>query len=124
MQECSVPAYQIKFAYLTKYKQSRHLFHQLVIADDEASALAQGRQLMSKRSPQARIIHESCTLRPDSSEVESATAHGWTLNDNWWSRPIKPDDDLAAIAKHGFTHSNHIHAKSAMDCVAIDKYAA
>jgi hypothetical protein len=119
-----VPAYQVKFAYLTKYKQTRHLFHQLVIAEDEASALARGRQMMSKRSSNARIVHESCVLRADSTEVESATAQGWTLNDNWWSRPIKPDDDLAAIARHGFTHSNHIHAKSAMDCVAIDKRAA
>jgi hypothetical protein len=119
-----VPAYQVKFAYLTKYKQTRHLFHQLVIADDETSALARGRLMMNKRSPNARIVHESCVLRPDSSEVESATAQGWTLNDNWWSRPIKPDDDLAAIAKHGFAHSNHIHAKSAMDCVAIDRRAA
>ncbi|MGO4447972.1 hypothetical protein AB4Y96_03515 [Phyllobacterium sp. TAF24] len=119
-----MPAYQVKFAYLTKYKQTRHLFHQLVIADDEATALAEGRRLMNKRSPNARIMHESCVVRPDSQEVESATAKGWVLNDNWWSRPIMPDDDLAAIAKHGFTHSNHIHAKSAMDCVAIDKYAA
>jgi hypothetical protein len=119
-----VPAYQVKFAYLTKYKQTRHLFHQLVIAEDEASALVRGRQMMSKRSSNARIVHESCVLRADSTEVESATAQGWTLNDSWWSRPIKPDDDLAAIAKHGFTHSNHIHAKSAMDCVAIDKRAA
>ena len=119
-----MPAYQVKFAYLTKYKQSRHLFHQLIIADDEVDALARGRRLMMKRSPNARIIHESCVVRPDSADIETATAQGWTLNDNWWSRPIRPDDDLAAIARHGFAHSNQIHARSAMDCVAIDKRAA
>lgn len=124
MQEHVLPAYQVKFAYLTKYKQTRHLYHQLVIADDEASALKRGRQMMMRRSPDARIVHESCVLRPDSADIESAAAQGWKLNENWWSRPIRPDDDLAAIAKHGFAHSNQVHAKSAMDCVMIDKRAA
>lgn len=119
-----MPAFQVKIAYLTKYKQSRHLFHELVIADDAGGALDEGRKRLARRSRETRIIHEACSIRPDSEEVERAAAHGWTLNDNWWSRPVKAEDDLAAIARHGFTHSNVIHAKSAQDCVAIDRHAA
>ncbi|MBE0704006.1 MAG: hypothetical protein IH582_12695 [Afipia sp.] len=91
-------AFQVRIAYLTPLKRSRHYFHQLVLASDQQSALAEGRALLKKRSPQARIVHAAANLRPDSKDAEAAIQAGWRYRDGWWSRPIRAGDDLAAIA--------------------------
>ncbi|RCS25732.1 hypothetical protein DUT91_02880 [Phyllobacterium salinisoli] len=116
-----MPAYQIRIAYLTQYRRTRHYFHRLIIAGDQDLALAEGRALLTKVSPNARIVHESALLRPDSGEVEAAVASGWTLRNGWWSRPIRAGDDLVIIAMHGHADSKHINARTPAGCLAIDR---
>jgi hypothetical protein len=116
-------AFQVRIAYLTPLKRSRHYFHQLVLASDRQSALAEGRALLRKRSPEARIVHVAANLRPDSKDAEAAIRAGWRYRDGWWSRPIRAGDDLAAIALHGYVDSKAINARSTAGCVDIDRHA-
>ncbi|MBN9237390.1 hypothetical protein QV13_04805 [Mesorhizobium hungaricum] len=116
-------AFQVRIAYLTPLKRSRHYFHQLVLADDRQAALAEGRALLRKRSPEARIVHAAANLRPDSKDAEAVIRAGWRYRDGWWSRPIRAGDDLAAIALHGFADSKAINARSTAGCVEIDCHA-
>jgi len=118
-----VPAFQVKIAYLTPYRHSRRYFHQIVVADDKQAALVETRDLLSKRSPSARIVHEVASLRPDSQDAEAAIKAGWSLRDGWWSRPIRAGDDLAAIATHGYASSRRINVRTTAGCVAIDRIA-
>jgi hypothetical protein len=119
--EAAMPAYQVRIAYLTRYRRTRHYFHQLIMAEDEGRALEEGRAQLAKRSRDAHIVHESALLRSDSREVEAIVASGWTLRDGWWTRPIRAGDDLAAIAMHGHADSRHINARTPADCLAIDR---
>jgi len=116
-------AFQVRIAYLTPLKRSRHYFHQLVLASDQQSALAEGRALLKKRSPQARIVHAAANLRPDSKDAEAAIQAGWRYRDGWWSRSIRAGDDLAAIALHGYVDGKGINARSTAGCVDIDRHA-
>jgi len=116
-----MPAYQVRIAYLTQYRKTRHYFHHLIIAGDRGLALSEGRTQLMRRSPNARIIHESAILRPDSRDIEVAIASGWTLKGGWWTRPIKAEDDLAVIAMHGHADSRHINARTPAGCLAIDR---
>ncbi|WP_420963356.1 hypothetical protein [Brucella sp. IR073] len=115
-----MPAYQIRIAYLTRYRRTRHYYHRLIMAGDKELALAEGRAQLARRSPEAQIVHESAQLRPDSRDVEAVMASGWMLKDGWWTRPIRAGDDLALIAMHGHTDSKHINARTPADCLAID----
>ncbi|MBN9244898.1 MAG: hypothetical protein J0I98_19115 [Mesorhizobium sp.] len=117
-------AFQVRIAYLTPLKRSRHCFHQLVLAGDRQSALAEGRALLKKRSPEARIVHAAANLRPDSKDTEAAVQAGWRYRDGWWCRPIRAGDDLAATALHGYADSKAINARSTAGCVDIDRHAA
>ncbi|KXF76527.1 hypothetical protein ATN84_10680 [Paramesorhizobium deserti] len=116
-----MPAYQVRIAYLTQFRKTRHYFHRLVIAGDRDLALDEGRAQLARRSPNARIVHESAVLRPDSRDIEVAIASGWALKGGWWTRPIRAGDDLAIIAMHGHAGSNHINARTPADCLAIDR---
>jgi hypothetical protein len=116
-------AFQVRIAYLTPLKRSRHYFPQLVLASDQQAALAEGRALLRKRSPEARIVHAAANLRPDSRDAETAIRAGWRYRDGWWSRPIRAGDDLAAIAVHGFADSKAINARTTAGCVDIDRHA-
>ncbi|WP_146119617.1 hypothetical protein [Phyllobacterium phragmitis] len=119
--ETVMPAYQIRIAYLTQYRRTRHYFHRLIIAGDQDLALTEGRAQLAKRSPNARIVHESALLRPDSRDIEAAMSSGWMLRDGWWTRPIRAGDDLAIIAMHGHADSKHINARTPAGCIAIDR---
>jgi hypothetical protein len=116
-------AFQVRIAYLTPLRRSRHYFHQLVLADDRRAALAEGCALLRKRSPEARIFHAAANLRPDSNDAEAAIRAGWRYRDGCWSRPIRAGDDLAAIAVHGFADNKAINARSTAGCVDIDRHA-
>ncbi len=116
-------AFQVRIAYLTPLKRSRHYFHQLVLASDQQGAIAEGRALLRKRSPEARIVHAAANLRPDSKDAEASIRAGWRYRDGWWSRPIRAGDDLAAIALHGFADSKAINSRSTAGCVDIDRHA-
>lgn len=116
-------AYQVRIAYLTQLRRSRHYFHQLVLADNKRDALTQARALLKRRSPGARIVHEAVELRPDSRDAEAAIRAGWQYRDGWWTRAIRSGDDLAAIALHGYADSTRINARSTAGCVAIDRHA-
>jgi hypothetical protein len=116
-------AFQVRIAYLTPLKRSRHYFHQLVLAGDRQSALAEGRALLKKRSPEARIVHAAANLRPDSKDVETAIRAGWRYRDGWWSRPIRAGDDPTAIALDGYADSKAINARGTAGCVDIDSHA-
>jgi hypothetical protein len=48
---------------------------------------------------------------------------GWKLSNGWWTRPIRPGDDLAAIAAHGYANSRRINTRTTAGCVAIDNNA-
>lgn len=116
-------AYQVRIAYLTPLRRSRHYFHQLVLAGERQGALAEGRALLKRRSPEARIVHEVASIRPDSHYAEAAIRAGWRLKDGWWTRPTRASDDLAAIAMHGHATGKHISTRTAAGCVAIDRVA-
>lgn len=118
-----MPAYQVRIAYLTPHRRARRYFHNLVLAADEASALAEARAQLEKRSQGARIVHQTAALRPDSRDAEAAMQAGWTLVDGWWTRPIRPGDDLASIATHGYANSRRINTRTTAGCVAIDRNA-
>ncbi|MBB2974391.1 hypothetical protein [Mesorhizobium sp. RMAD-H1] len=119
--ESFMPAYQVRIAYLTHYRKTRHYFHSLIIAGDRSLALDEGRAQLAKRSPNARIVHESAILRPDSLDIEVAVASGWMLKGGWWSRPIRAEDDLAVIALHGHADGNQVNVRTPADCLAIDR---
>lgn len=114
-------AFQIRIAYLTPRRRTRHYFHQVVLAEDRRSALANGRLQLAKRSPDARVIHEVATLRKDSRDTELAMLGGWRLRDGWWTRPIRVGDDLAAVASHGYINNKRIVTRTAAGCIAIDR---
>jgi hypothetical protein len=116
-------AFQVRIAYLTQLKRSRHYFHQLVLAGDRPGAIAEGRALLRKRSPEARIVHVAANLRPDSKDAEAAIRAGWQYRDGWWSRPIRAGDDLVAIALHGYADSKAFNTRSTAGCVDIDRHA-
>lgn len=116
-------AFQVRIAYLTPLRRSRHYFHQLVLAGDRQGAIAEGRALLRKRSPEARIVHAAASLRPDSKDAEAAIRAGWRYRDGWWSRPIRAGDDLAEIALHGYADGKGINARSTAGCVDIDRHA-
>lgn len=118
-----MPAYQVRIAYLTPHRRSRRYFHNVVLADDQTSALAEGRSQLIRRSHGAQIVHQTATLRPDSRDAEAAILAGWKLSDGWWTRPIRPGDDLAAIAAHGYANSRRINSRTTAGCVAIDSNA-
>lgn len=67
-----MPAYQVRIAYLTPYWRSRRYFHDVILADDHAGALAEGHSQLTKRSRGAQIVHLAATLRPDSEHAEAA----------------------------------------------------
>lgn len=114
-------AYQVRIAYLTPVRRTRHYFHQMVLADSEEAALLAARKQLGKRSRDARIVYETATLRPDSRDAEAAVKGGWKLEDGWWTRPFRPGDDLAAIAAHGFANSRRVNTRTAAGCLAIDR---
>jgi hypothetical protein len=116
-------AFQVRIAYLTPLKRSRHYFHQLVLASDRQGAIAEGCALLRKRSPEARTVHAAANLRPDSKDAEAAIRAGWRYHDGWWSRPIRAGDDLAAIALHGYADGKAINARNTAGCVDIDRHA-
>ncbi|CAM5279901.1 hypothetical protein ATER59S_00384 [Aquamicrobium terrae] len=117
-------AFQVRIAYLTPLRRSRHYFHQLVLADDRQGAIAEGRALLRKRSPEARIVHATANLRPDSKNAEAAIQAGWRYRDGWWSRPIRAGDDLVAIALYGYADNRAINTRSTAGCTDIDRHAA
>lgn len=118
-----MPAYQVRIAYLTPHRRSRRYFHNVILADDQASALAEGRSQLTKRSHGAQIVHQTATVRPHRRDAEAAMLAGWKLSDGWWTRPIRPRDDLAAIAAHGYANSRRINSRATAGCVAIDSSA-
>ncbi|PYE85276.1 hypothetical protein [Phyllobacterium leguminum] len=115
-----MPAYQVRIAYLTSYRRTRHYFHRLIMAGDQALALAEGRALLARRSPNAQIVHESASIRPDSNDVETVMTSGWMLKDGWWTRPLRAGDNPAIIARYGHADSKHVNARTPADCLAID----
>jgi len=117
-------AFQVRIAYLTPLRRSRHYFQQLVLASDQQSAIAEGRALLRKRSPEARIVHATANLRLDSKNAEAAIQAGWRYRDGWWSRPIRAGDDLVAIALYGYADSRAINTRSTAGCIDIDRHAA
>lgn len=116
-----MPAFQVRIAYLTAARRSRRYFHDIVLTVDRASAVREGLARLEKRSPGARVVHQAAFLRPDSRDAETAILSGWRLSKNWWTRPMKPDDDLAAIAAHGHVDLRGVNARSTAACVAIDQ---
>jgi len=116
-------AFQVRIAYFTAHRRTTHYFHRLILAADQRTAIADARALLAKRSPTAHIVHANATLRPDSQDAEAAILAGWKLRDNWWTRPIRADDDLAAIAKHGYANSRQISTRTTAACVMIDRSA-
>lgn len=119
----AMAAYQVRIAYMTPLRRSRHYFHQLVLASDRQGALTEGRALLKRRSPEARIIHETASMRPDSRDAEAAIRAGWRLKAGWWTRPTRASDDLATIAMHGHVAGKRISTRTAAGCVAIDRVA-
>jgi hypothetical protein len=97
-----------------------HFFHRLVIADSTESALAEARRQLMKGVRNSRIVHQAASLRSDSSDAEEALLGGWKLRDGWWTRPIRPGDNLAAVAAHGYVTSQSVNARNTAGCVAID----
>lgn len=81
-------AFQVRIAYFTPHRRTKHYFHQLVLAADQQGAVADARAQLEKRSPNASVVHAAATLRPDSHDAEAAILAGWKLRDNWWTRPI------------------------------------
>lgn len=116
-------AFQVRIAYLTPVRRTRHYFHRMVVAENEQGALEIARHQLGQRSRGASIVHEAATLRPDSREAEAALRGGWQLEDGWWTRPFRPGDDLATIAAHGFASSRRINTRTAAACLAIDRSA-
>lgn len=114
-------AFQVRIAYLTPQRRTRHYFHQVVLAEDRRGALASGRLQLAMRSPDAHVIHEVPTLRKDSQDAEMAMLGGWRLCDGWWTRPVRVIDDLAAIAFHGYVNNKRIVARTTAECIAIDR---
>ncbi|WP_459090175.1 hypothetical protein [Mesorhizobium sp. A556] len=108
---------------MTPIRRSRRYFHNVVVADDQAAALAEGREQLSKRSIGAQIVHQSASLRRDNSDAEAAMLAGWKLTDGWWTRPIRPGDDLAEIAAHGHASNRRINTRTTAGCVAMDRSA-
>lgn len=117
-------AFQVKIAYLTPQRRTRHFFHRLVIAETKESALAEARRQLAKSTRNTRIVHQAATLRPDSNEAEAAVLSGWSLRDGWWTRPLRSGDNLAAVAGHGYVTSRSVNVRNTADCVAIDRSAA
>lgn len=115
-----MPAYQVRIAYLTRYRRTRHYFHRLIMAGDQGLALEEGRALLAKSSPDAQLVHESALLRPDSRDVETVIMSGWMLKDGWWTRPLRAGDNPAIIAMHGHADNKHVNARTPADCLAID----
>lgn len=116
-------AFQVRIAYFTPRRHTTHYFHGLVLAADQQAAIANARARLAKRSPTAHVVHAAATLRPDSRDAEAAILAGWKLRDNWWTRPIRADDDLAAIAEHGYANSRQINTRTTTGCVVIDRCA-
>lgn len=114
-------AFQVTIAYFTPYRRTKHYFHQLVLAADQQSAVADARARLAKRSPNAHVVHSAATLRPDSHDAEAAILAGWKLRDNWWTRPIRAGDDLVTIAAHGYANSRRVNTRTTAGCVAIDR---
>lgn len=54
--------------------------------------------------------------RPDSPDAEAAMLAGWKLSDGWRTRPIRPGDNLAAIATHGDANSRRINTRTTAAC--------
>jgi hypothetical protein len=105
------------------HRRTKHYFQQLVLATDQQGAVADARAQLAKRSPNAHVVHAAATRRPDSRDAEAAILAGWKLRDNWWTRPIRAGDDLAAIAAHGYANSRRINTRTTAGCVAIDRSA-
>lgn len=116
-------AFQVRIAYFTPHRRTKHYFHQLALAADQQGAVVNARAQLAKRSPTAQVVHAIATLRPDSRDAEAALLAGWTLRDNWWTRPIRAGDDLAVIAAHGYANSRRINTRTTAGCVAIDRSA-
>ena len=119
----AMPAFQVRIAYMTPHRRSRRIFHNVVLADDQTSADAEARTQLLKRSHGVQIVHQTAALRPDSRDAEAAMRAGWKLADGWWTRPVRPGDDLAAIASHGYANSRRINTRTTAGCVAIDSTA-
>lgn len=118
-----MPAFQVRIAYLTPNRRSRRYFHNVVVAADQAAALAEARVQLSKRSNGAQIVHQTASLRLDSRDAEAAMLAGWKLTDGWWTRPIRWSDDLVAIAAHGYVNGRCINTRTTAGCAAIDRVA-
>lgn len=114
-------AFQVRIAYLTPRRRTRHYFYQVVLAEDRRGALANGRWQLARRSPYAHVIHEVATLRKDSQDAELVMLGGWRLCDGWWTRPVRVGDDLAAIAFHGYVKNKRIVTRTTAECIAIDR---
>ena len=117
----ALAAFQVRIAYLTPRRRTRHYFHQIILAEDRRTALAIGRSQLEKRSPGAHVVLESASLRPDSQDAVVAILGGWKLRDGWWTRPSRSGDDLEVIARFGHVSKNGVMTRTTAQCLAIDR---